>query len=70
MKAYEFPAKFTADGQLELPVDLQQRLRHQPAARVIVLIDESDEEAANWTRITSAQFLAGYSEADEIYDRW
>lgn len=69
MRAYEFPAKFTEDGRLELPSDLQERLRNQPSARIIVLVDESDDESAIWTRMTTEQFLSGYSEADEIYDR-
>ncbi|MEX0268341.1 hypothetical protein AB3R30_04300 [Leptolyngbyaceae cyanobacterium UHCC 1019] len=69
MRAYEFPAKVTADGQLELPPELQVRLRHRPSVRVIVLLDESDDESENWATITAKQFLSGYSAADEVYDR-
>uniref|UniRef100_A0A832H4C1 Uncharacterized protein n=1 Tax=Oscillatoriales cyanobacterium SpSt-402 TaxID=2282168 RepID=A0A832H4C1_9CYAN len=69
MKAYKFPAKLTDSGQLELPSDLQQCLREQPSARIIVLIDESEDESA-WAEMATEQFLSGYSDADEIYDRW
>ena len=72
MRAYEFPAKVTPEGTLELPPQLQGQLASHQTARVIVLVsdeitDASENEA--WSRLTAAQSLAGYSEADAIYDQ-
>lgn len=50
MKAYEFPAKVTAEGKLELPDAMLKNLLPNQQVRVIVLvnelvdIEEDDEE--------------------------
>ena len=70
MKAYEFPGKVTADGKLELPPLVKGLLSADQTVRILILVDEpteADEEGA-WYRLTAEQFLAGYSEADAIYD--
>jgi hypothetical protein len=38
---------------------------------MIILVPEPTdlEEQEAWSRLTAEQFLAGYSEADAIYDR-
>ncbi len=72
MRAYEFPAKVTQEGQLEIPDPIRERLQVEHAVRVIVLVYEPDDEVseqANWERLTAEQFLAGYSDADAIYDQ-
>lgn len=69
MKAYEFAGEIMADGQLKLPeAALVQLAGHY--ARVIVLVPEEfeKEESAEWQAMAAEQFLAGYSEADAIYD--
>jgi hypothetical protein len=43
MKAYEFSAKVTADGQLEFPATLLKPLMNNQQVRVIVLVDENPE---------------------------
>lgn len=71
MKAYEFPAQISPEGKLEVPESLLKRLQSEQVVRVIVLVSEREdiEEQAAWNRLTSEQFLAGYSETDAIYDR-
>jgi bifunctional DNA-binding transcriptional regulator/antitoxin component of YhaV-PrlF toxin-antitoxin module len=71
MKAYEFPAKVTQDGQLEIPQPIRKRLQAQQTVRIIVLVHEPDEvsEQGDWERLTAEQFLAGYSDAASIYDQ-
>ena len=45
MKAYEFPAKITPEGKLELPDVQLEDLPHNSVVRVIVLVeDQTDEE--------------------------
>ena len=71
MKAYEFPTKLTSDGKLELPDKLLELLPDNQIIRVIILISEPTdmEEQSAWSRLTAEQFLAGYSEADSVYDK-
>jgi hypothetical protein len=71
MIAYEFAAQVTHQGQIELPPPLLKALSGDQRVRVIVLVDEATnaQEEAVWSRFTAEQFLAGYSEADAIYDR-
>jgi len=71
MKAYELPLKVTPEGKLELPETLLALLPREQVVRVIILVpDPTDsEEHTMWSRLTTEQFFAGYSEADSIYDR-
>lgn len=69
MKAYEFPAKITADGQLDIPAGFSDQLPREKEVRVLLLVPETDQDQSAWTRLTAEQFLAGYSDADAVYDR-
>ena len=71
MKAYEIPIKVTKEGQIELLDALVELLPREQVVRVIILVPEPTdaEEQVAWSRLTEEQFLAGYSEADSIYDR-
>ena len=71
MKAYEFAGKVTSEGKLELPDTVQNVLPGNREVRVIVLVSEPGdiEERTAWARLTTEQFLSGYSEADAVYDR-
>lgn len=71
MKAYEFPIKVTSEGKLELPDALLKLLPNNQVVRVIILVSEPTdvEEQEAWSRLTAGQILAGYSEADSIYDK-
>ncbi len=70
MKAYEVPAQITAEGKIELPEGFLELLPRERAVRVIILVNETSdfEEDNSWSSLTEAQFLAGYSEADSVYD--
>jgi hypothetical protein len=71
VKAYEFPTKLKSDGKLELPDTILKLIPNNQTVRVIILVSETTdaEELAAWNKITAEQFLAGYNEADSIYDR-
>ncbi len=78
MRAYEFSAKVTGTGSLELPAALLELLSADQTVRVMVLVEEpspaadqmpAEDEDAAWERLGAEEFLAGYSEADAIYDR-
>ncbi|MBD2772796.1 hypothetical protein [Iningainema tapete] len=68
MKAYEFPAKVTQEGRLELPESLLKHLLGNQQARVIILVNEptDTEEEAAWRHLAAEQFFADYSDADAI----
>jgi len=70
MKAYEFPCKVTSEGRLELPNALMKLLPANQVVRIIILLSEPTEKAEEevWARLTTEQFLNGYSEADAVYD--
>jgi len=71
MKAYEFAMRTTPDGKLELPEALLKLLPGNQVIRTIFLINEpmDEQDQADWSRLAAEQFLAGYSEADAVYDR-
>jgi hypothetical protein len=71
MKAYEFPLKVTPDGSLEVPDALRNKLLDEQVGQVIVLVKEPSDvdDQADWSRLSGERFLAGYSEADAIYDK-
>ncbi|MFN6565126.1 MAG: hypothetical protein RMY28_035740 [Nostoc sp. ChiSLP01] len=55
MKAYEFPAKITPEGMLEVPEELLESLAGDRVLRVIVLVNEpvnpedTDEDAVGFS---------------------
>ncbi len=67
MQAYEFTATITPDGKVEIPADLSAKLPHDRPIHIIALV--ADEDEAAWQRLAAEQFLAGYAEADAIYDQ-
>jgi len=71
MEAYEFQARVTPDGRLVVPEAFAPKLSEQPVVRVIVLMGEPPGMYENraWSSLTAEQFLAGYSDADAIYDQ-
>ena len=70
MKAYEFPAQVTQDGQLRLPEAALAQVNSEQVVRVIVLIQEPVDTEADqaWSTLATEQFLAVYSAEDAIYD--
>jgi hypothetical protein len=65
MKAYELPLTVKENGQLELPETLIEQLKPGQRVRLLVLVDNEDED---WMKFTMQQFLNGYDDADAIYD--
>jgi hypothetical protein len=47
MKAYEFPAKLTVNGMLEVPPELRDSLSTDQPLRVIVLLEETNGSSEN-----------------------
>lgn len=70
MKAYELTTKVTSEGEIRLPEQVRQELPAEAVVRVIVLVDELHDaaEGSTWSRFTAEQFLAGYDDADSVYD--
>lgn len=71
MKAYEFAAKVTTEGKIELPNAVLQQLPNNQQIKVIILVNEpteEEQEEAAWHRLAAEQLLKGYSEDDAIYD--
>ena len=71
MKAYELAVRVDREGRVELPDALREVFAHGEVIRVIILVPEptDSEEDAAWSHLTAEQFLAGYSDADSVYDR-
>ena len=70
MKTYNFSVRVMSGGTIQLPDALSKQIPKNQQVRVIILVNDSEdaEERADWNRLTSEQFLAGYSNADEAYD--
>jgi hypothetical protein len=71
MRAYELPVKIGPEGQIDLPKSITRLLPPGKTARVLILVpDPSDVEEQNaWYQLAGEQFVAGYAEADAVYDR-
>lgn len=76
MKAYEFPAKVTSEGKINLTDDILKYLAVNQDVRVIILVNEQTnsevdevEKKTDWHRLAATQFFADYSEEDTIYDQ-
>ena len=68
MKALEFKGQVSADGKVTLPDEIRRMVSPGTAVRVLILIPEEAQEEAAWQRLTVEEFLAGYEEADAVYD--
>jgi hypothetical protein len=66
MKTLEFEATLTNDFTLKVPAAVAEQIPKEGNVHVIVLLP--DDEDADWRRLATEQFLAGYTEADAIYD--
>jgi hypothetical protein len=65
MRAFEVPVTMD-EGKIELPENLARLLASGAPARMIVLIDQDEDEL--WTTASRKAFLAGYAEGDGSYD--
>ena len=71
MRAFELAARITPDGNIEVAKSARKLLPAGKAARVIVLVPDTDDaaEQSAWDRLATEQFFTGYAAADAVYDR-
>jgi hypothetical protein len=67
MSTVEFWTQVSPDHTLSVPPEPAAKLSPHQRVRVIVLIPDADPDA-EWSRLTTEQFLAGYADTDAIYD--
>jgi len=79
VKAYEFPATVTTEGNVELPETVVKLLSANQAVRIILLVPDPppydtdltlEEEDEMWHRYNADHLLKQYSEADAVYDQF
>ena len=68
MKAIEFSARIS-DNKIEVPDIYKNKLDNKGKLRVIILIDEKEDEK-EWKTLSANQFLKGYGDSDAIYDNY
>lgn len=69
MRAFRFKPDLTPNGDLRLPNDVRAALSKEDGEpESILLFIEERQEDRDWAALTAAEFLAGYDEADAIYD--
>jgi hypothetical protein len=66
MHAYEFNLRSSDKGELIIPGIIKEILKTRKKVRVLVLVDEDEEQA--WQILAQNAFLAGYAEKDAAYD--
>lgn len=70
MKALEFSTQI-ANNAIEIPDNIKVELKDKiKKVRVILLIEDEPEDEKSWKKVTTKQFLEGYSEDDSIYDNY
>ena len=68
MKAIEFQTRLHSSEAIEVPESYQDQLKSDQNVRVIVLIEDPNDEES-WKKLTTTQLFAGYSDEDAIYDQ-
>jgi hypothetical protein len=66
MKAIEFQTQIHSSDAIEIPQSYQDQLKAHQTVRVIVLIEDTEDES--WKKHITKQFFSGYSDEDAIYD--
>jgi hypothetical protein len=69
MRVLEFQAHLNPDHTLTVPPSIAQEIQGQQAVRVVLLVQDKDDENQSWAALSTEQFLAGYSDGDAIYDQ-
>jgi len=68
MKTVEFKARMK-NKSIKIPNYLSADLSEGKDIRVIILVDEADNrQNSDFKELSKDQFLAGYSDADSVYD--
>jgi hypothetical protein len=68
MTALEFQASLASDGSLKVPREVAAQLEDVASFRVLVLVNDEEEEDAAWRRLGMEQFLKDDAVGDSIYD--
>lgn len=68
MQALEFSTVLNPDLQIEIPQDYRALLKASARLRVIILVEDEDEES-HWNAMATQALLDGYGEADSMYDK-
>jgi hypothetical protein len=66
MKALEFLTTLNPDSTITVPKEIAVQISQEPKIRVLVLIQEDQDQ---WAQLTTEQFGQGYAESDQIYDQ-
>jgi len=67
MKAIEFKTKLKDSPSIDIPEKYRSMIRNKKL-RVLILINEDVKDDKLWKRLSSEEFLKGYSDKDAIYD--
>ncbi|MBL7222509.1 MAG: hypothetical protein ISS72_01525 [Candidatus Brocadiae bacterium] len=67
MRTIEFETELKKADALEIPGDIAAELSVPAHARVILILEETEEDA-DWRHLTYQGFLRSYSDEDAIYD--
>ncbi len=67
MQAIEFSSKEIKDNTIKVPKEYTPYLKGRNKIKVIILFE--DEENPDWEKLALKQFLDGYAEEDNIYDK-
>ncbi len=67
MKAVEFNSTLK-NRTIKIPNTIDLDLQDETQVRVIVLLEEEDNN--QFKKLAKVQFLAGYSDADDVYDNY
>jgi hypothetical protein len=67
MRPIQFETKLNDDRTLTVPPEAAAQLSPGQRLRVLLVVDDSDEER-DWVRMATEEFFKGYAESDAIYD--
>jgi hypothetical protein len=67
MKAYEFDLKLNEQGAVELPPRVKAALEAGGDAKLILLLEEAEDEDRAWEKLAVESFIADDDSADDIY---
>jgi hypothetical protein len=69
MRAIEFESQVDVSGQLPVPAETAGTLTPGTRARVILLLEDAEPEAAaSWDRVAARSISEYYSPEDALYD--
>jgi hypothetical protein len=70
MKAYEFPIILNERGGIDLPPHVKAALEPGSVGKLLLLVEEEEDEDRVWEEMAAQDFFKGYAEEDAIYDNY